>query len=150
MYRLASRDGVGLVLGRGRSGSDSLGWSEDMSNRRADAAKRCFESGGGEELYNKRRNMRGADGREGHEFDRQTEMDFADDGKVRHVHRWLSVFIHFSFVVSFIHSSCRRAILPCIYKIQAFRGPENRNTLHATQLLQSQKRRAKNVRSMKQ
>lgn len=43
MYRLASRDGVGLVLGRGRSGSDSLGWSEDMSNRRADAAKRCFD-----------------------------------------------------------------------------------------------------------
>lgn len=99
MYRLASRDGVGLVLGRGRSGSDSLGWSENMSNRRADAAKRCFESDGGEELYNKRRNMRGADGREGHEFDRQTEMDFADDGKVRHVHRRLSVFIHF-------HLSC--------------------------------------------
>lgn len=94
--------------------------------------------------------MRGADGREGHEFDRLTEMDFADGGNVRHVHRRLSVFIHFSFVVSFIHSSCRRAILPCIHKTQAFRGPENRNTLHATQLLQSQKRRAKNVRSMKQ
>lgn len=32
MYRLASRDGVGVVvLWRGRSGSDSLGWSEDMS-----------------------------------------------------------------------------------------------------------------------
>lgn len=43
MYRLASRDVVGVVvLWRGRSGSDSLGWSEDMSlTREEDTVKMC-------------------------------------------------------------------------------------------------------------
>lgn len=43
MYRLASRDGVGVVFGRGRSGSDSLGRSEDMLSWGENVVKRYSE-----------------------------------------------------------------------------------------------------------
>lgn len=103
MYRLASRDGVGVVFGRGRSGSDSLGRSEDMLSWGENVVKRYSE------LVEKRVgciiDVTSVGRRsKGHGFDRPTW--FADDGKVRRVHCRLSVFL-------FIHKL--QAILPCVY-----------------------------------